>query len=54
MIEARENGLARCGVLWGYGSQEELKNSGAQTVVETPSELIPAIGRGALCARPSD
>jgi len=54
MIGARENGLARCGVLWGYGSQEELERSGAQTVVAAPSQLIHAIGRGALRARSSD
>ena len=54
MIGAKENGLLRCGVLWGYGSQDELERSGAQTVVATPSELIPAICRGTRFSRLSD
>jgi phosphoglycolate phosphatase len=54
MIGGQENGLSRCGVLWGYGSQEELERSGAQTLVATPSELIPAICRRASFGRPSD
>ena len=54
MIGAKENGLSRCGVLWGYGSQDELERSGAQTVVATPSELIPAIRRGVSFGRLSD
>ncbi len=54
MIGAKENGLFRCGVLWGYGSQDELERSGAQTVVATPSELIPAICRGTWFSRLTD
>jgi phosphoglycolate phosphatase len=54
MIGAQANGLSGCGVLWGYGSQEELERSGAQRLVATPSELIPAICRGASPDRPSD
>jgi phosphoglycolate phosphatase len=48
MIGAKANGLARCGVLWGYGSREELDAAGAQALVATPRDLVPAIDGGAL------
>ena len=53
MIGARENGLTRCGVLWGYGSRDELERSGAQAVVATPAELILAVRNKAFLDRPS-
>lgn len=34
-----ENGLKTIGVLWGYGSEEELRNAGATAVVRTIDEL---------------
>lgn len=43
MLGARANGLACLGVLWGYGSKDELEASGAHAVVATPAELVPAV-----------
>lgn len=34
----QENGLDAWGVLWGYGSREELETSGADRLFETPDE----------------
>ncbi len=42
MIGARKNGVAGCGVLWGYGTIDELKAAGAHVCISTPAEL-PAI-----------
>lgn len=39
---ARANGARAIGVLWGYGSAEEL--AGADALVRTPRELVEAIG----------
>jgi phosphoglycolate phosphatase len=36
---AARNGLASCGVLWGYGSREELTTAGATLLLETPRDL---------------
>ena len=36
---AKANGLHSCGVLWGYGSREELCGAGADHIVSVPSEL---------------
>ena len=33
---AKENGIRSVGVLWGYGSREELEKAGADNVIETP------------------
>jgi phosphoglycolate phosphatase len=41
MIGAHANGLRAIGVLWGYGSLEELKSAGADELVSTPAELVP-------------
>jgi phosphoglycolate phosphatase len=41
MIGAKANGLRGIGVLWGYGSREELKSSGAEATLETPEDLVP-------------
>jgi phosphoglycolate phosphatase len=40
MIGANENGIPGFGVLWGYGTKEELENSGAQFFFETPQDLV--------------
>ena len=37
---AKANGLHSVGVLWGYGSKEELQNAGADYVIERPEELL--------------
>jgi len=39
IIGARKNRVAGCGVLWGYGSLDELKAAGARVCVSTPAEL---------------
>ncbi len=37
---AKANGLKSAGVLWGYGSAEELKDAGADFLLSTPEELL--------------
>ncbi len=39
IIAARENGLSACGVLWGYGSREELENENPEYLFTIPEEL---------------
>jgi phosphoglycolate phosphatase len=36
---AKANGLASAGVLWGYGSAEELQGAGADYLVGEPAEI---------------
>jgi len=36
---AKANGLRAIGVLWGYGSERELIDAGADTLCRTPNEL---------------
>lgn len=36
---AKVHGLRSVGVLWGYGSRDELEDAGASTIVTTPLEL---------------
>jgi phosphoglycolate phosphatase len=43
VIGARANGMACIGVLWGYGSREELTLHGASLLCERPQELIEAV-----------
>lgn len=41
-IEAsKENGLKNFGVLWGFGSEQELNEAGADRIVKTVRELLP-------------
>ncbi len=40
MIGAAANAVRAIGVLWGYGTKEELENSGAHTCLEQPLELV--------------
>lgn len=42
-IGARETGVDCIGVLYGYGSYEELRNAGASMIVETVEELGAAL-----------
>ena len=45
ILGARENRIVSAGVLYGYGSREELQNAGADYLIERPEELIElAIG----------
>lgn len=39
MIGARNNGIRAAGILWGYGSREELVLAGADLLFETPCSL---------------
>ncbi|MCR4736031.1 MAG: HAD family hydrolase [Treponema sp.] len=39
VIGAKENGLKSCGVLFGFGSREELEDAGADFIVESPAQL---------------
>lgn len=39
IIGAKKNGLDSIGVLFGYGSREELEKAGADHIVETPGEI---------------
>jgi phosphoglycolate phosphatase len=39
MIAARKNHLTPIGVRWGYGSDSELTDSGAEVLVDSPNEL---------------
>jgi phosphoglycolate phosphatase len=39
VIAAHDNGLPAIGVLWGIGSETELRTAGADTLVRTPAEL---------------
>jgi phosphoglycolate phosphatase len=40
MIGARNNGMIAVGVLYGYGSKEELLDAGAHQVCATPQGLL--------------
>lgn len=40
IIGAKENGLDSVGVLFGYGSCEELKQAGAVYIAETPEDIL--------------
>lgn len=42
IIGAKENGLYGYGVLWGYGTKDELETSGAHAFIKTPRDLITA------------
>lgn len=42
MLAARSNGVASLGVLWGYGSREELVDAGAHALISAPEELVGA------------
>jgi phosphoglycolate phosphatase len=42
IIGAKNNGIAGFGVLWGYGTKDELERSGARAAFKTPLELVRA------------
>ena len=50
VLGAKAVGLAAVGILWGYGSREELADAGADVLVETPAQAFDAIGQ--LLRRP--
>ena len=39
ILGARQNQLSSIGVLYGYGSAEELQNAGADALAKTPQDL---------------
>jgi phosphoglycolate phosphatase len=44
---AKANGIRSIGVLWGYGSESELIDAGADNLCRTPSELATVLSGGA-------
>jgi phosphoglycolate phosphatase len=44
VIGAREHGIPTIGVLWGSGSEQELRNAGAAALVSRPDEIPPLLG----------
>ncbi len=50
IIGAFRNGVAALGVLWGYGSKEELEKAGAFACVASLQELLEAIRKHATSA----
>ena len=40
IIAAKNNGIRSVGVLWGYGSEGELTDAGADKLCLTPGELV--------------
>jgi phosphoglycolate phosphatase len=43
IVAARLNGIAGLGVLWGYGSKEELDAAGAYACIVSPRDLLEAV-----------
>ena len=43
MVGAKANGVLAVGVLWGYGSREELESAGATVICATPATLYPVL-----------
>jgi phosphoglycolate phosphatase len=41
---AREHGIRAVGVLWGIGSEDELRAAGADAIARTPAELLATLG----------
>lgn len=40
MIGAKANGVSGIGVLWGFGTQEELEKSGARRCISHPGDIV--------------
>jgi phosphoglycolate phosphatase len=43
MRAARAHGIRAVGVLWGIGSESELRDAGADAIAATPAELVPLL-----------
>lgn len=54
IVAAVANGVSAIGVLWGYGSREELANAGAAALYERPSNLARALSSNGLMQPPAD
>ena len=48
MVAARHHGLRAIGVLWGFGSREELLEAGAEDLLDAPDQLFAAATRARL------
>jgi hypothetical protein len=48
IVGARANRVRSIGVLWGYGSESELGDAGADGLCATPDDLAACLGRLAL------
>jgi phosphoglycolate phosphatase len=40
VVAAKANGIRAVGVLWGYGTERELVDAGAEAVCGTPEEVV--------------
>lgn len=45
VLAAKANGLRSIGVLWGYGSEQELADAGADYFFQTPSDLMAHLSK---------
>jgi phosphoglycolate phosphatase len=45
IVAARANGVRSIGVLWGYGSESELRDAGAGDLCASPRELLSCLSR---------
>lgn len=43
MRAAHEARIRAVGVMWGYGTREELERAGADTLIESPSALVACV-----------
>jgi phosphoglycolate phosphatase len=43
VVGAKANGVFAVGVLWGYGSREELVAAGAEMLCESPATLCSTL-----------
>lgn len=50
MQGGRDNNVTTIGVLWGYGTEQSLKEAGAHFIVRTPKELPEVIKQATYCA----
>jgi phosphoglycolate phosphatase len=48
IVAAKANGVRSIGVLWGYGTEDELKGAGADTLCATPQELARQFSHDAI------
>ncbi len=48
IVAARANRVRSIGVLWGYGSESELADAGADGLCASPSELASCLSRIAI------
>ena len=44
VVGARQHGIPTIGVLWGAGSEQELRDAGAEWLVASPAEIPPLVG----------